>query len=115
VDGESLMEEMVKSGVAPDLAICRALINGYCKERDIYKAESLLGFFAKEFQIFDTGSYNTLVKALSENADVATLMDLQDRMQKVGFAPNSLTCKFVIHGLWKATALDKKKLNVECM
>ena len=115
MEGESLMEEMVKSGVPADQAICRELINGYCKEMDINRAESLLGFFAKEFQIFDIESYNALVKVLSENADVATLMELQDRMQKVGFAPNSLTCRFVIHGLWKATTLDKNKLNVECM
>ena len=114
-EGEYVMKEMVKFGVPPDTAICKALINGYCKEMDINRAESLLGFFAREFQIFDTESYNAFVKVLSENADVATLMELQDRMQKVGFAPNNLTCKFVIDGLWKATTLDKNKLNLECM
>lgn len=115
IDGESLVEEMVRFGVPPDTAICRALVSGYCKERDVLKAESLLGFFAKEFQIFDTESYNAVVKVLSENADVASLMQIQDRMQKVGYAPNSLTCKFVIDGLWKATMLVKLKPNMECV
>ena len=59
--GEYVMKEMVKFGVPPDIAICKALTNGYCKEMDINGVELLLGFFAKEFQIFHTESYNTLV------------------------------------------------------
>ena len=55
------MKEIVKFGVPPNTAICRALIKGYCKEMDINRAESLLGFFVREFQIFDTESYNALV------------------------------------------------------
>ena len=59
-EAESLMEEMLKSGILPDAQICRALIHCYCKQLDIDKAELLLSFFAKEFQNFDTESYNCL-------------------------------------------------------
>ncbi|XP_016649087.1 PREDICTED: pentatricopeptide repeat-containing protein At5g40400 isoform X2 [Prunus mume] len=112
-EGESLMEEMAESGLAPNLEICRSLIKGYCKERDIDKAETLLGLFAKEFQVFDSESYNTLVKVFCEDGDMAKLLELQDRMMKVGFAPNSLTFKYVIHGLWRTARPDKDKLHVE--
>ena len=61
MEGEYVIKEMVKFGVPPDIAICKALTNGYCKEMDINRAELLLGFFAKEFQIFHTKSYNALV------------------------------------------------------
>ena len=56
--GEYVMKEMVKFGVPLDIAICKALTNGYCKEMDINRAELLLGFFAREFQIFHIESYN---------------------------------------------------------
>ena len=61
MEGEYVMKEMVKFGVSPDIAIGKALTNGYCKEMDINRVELLLGFFAKEFQIFYTESYNTLM------------------------------------------------------
>ena len=61
MEGEYLMKEMVKFGVPPNIAICNALTNGYCKEMDINRAELLLGFFAKEFQVFHIESYNALV------------------------------------------------------
>ena len=56
MEGEYVMKEMVKFGVPP-----KALTNGYCKEMDINRAELLLGFFAKEFQVFHIESYNALV------------------------------------------------------
>ncbi|KAK7860664.1 pentatricopeptide repeat-containing protein, partial [Quercus suber] len=34
MEGEYVMKEMVKFGVPPDIAICRAITNGYCKEMD---------------------------------------------------------------------------------
>ena len=61
MEGEYVMKEMVKFGVPPNIAICKALTNGYCKEMDINGAKLLLGFFAKEFQVFHTESYNALV------------------------------------------------------
>ncbi|KAK7832321.1 pentatricopeptide repeat-containing protein [Quercus suber] len=61
MEGEYVMKEIVKFGVPPDIAICKALTNGYCKEMYINRAELLLGFFARELQIFHTESYNTLV------------------------------------------------------
>ena len=61
MEGEYVMKEMVQLGVLSDIAICKALTNGYFKEMDINRAELLLGFFAREFQIFHTESYNALV------------------------------------------------------
>ena len=61
MEDEYVIKEMVKFGVPPDIAICKALTNGYCKEMDINRAKLLLGFFAKEFQAFHTESYNALV------------------------------------------------------
>ncbi|GLU02099.1 hypothetical protein SLE2022_193680 [Rubroshorea leprosula] len=111
-EAESLMEEMLKSGVLPDEEICRALVHGYCMKSDVQKAESLLVFFAKEYEIVDTHSYNELIRAISKDGDVVKLMELQDRMLKVGFAPSSLSFKYAIHGLWNAIGLDKQKLMV---
>ena len=111
VDGEGLMVEMVESGVLPDHQICRVLINGYCKEGNVYKAESLLVSFAKDFEFFDTESFNALVKFHRDFGNETELMQLQDRMLKVGFVPNSLTCRYVIHGLWKSARLDKRRVQ----
>lgn len=94
---------MVEFGVNPDIATCRALINGFCKERNLDKAESLLGSIVEDFQIYDIECCNALLKIYCEAGDVAKLMELQDRLLKVGFAPNSLTFKYVIDGLCKAT------------
>ncbi|GMI98169.1 hypothetical protein like AT5G40400 [Hibiscus trionum] len=109
-EAESLMEEMLKSDILPDPQICRELIQCYCKQSDMGKAESILSYFAKEFQIFDTKSYNILVRTYTESGDMDKLMGLQDRMMKLGFAPNSLTCKYVINGLLKAKRLNNHKL-----
>ncbi|KFK33107.1 hypothetical protein AALP_AA6G332000 [Arabis alpina] len=99
-EAESLLTEMVDSEVKPDSFICVALVSGYCKELDFAKAESLLSFFAIEFRIFDTESYNLLVKAICEmGSGYNKVLELQDRMQRVGFVPNSLSCKYMIQGL----------------
>ncbi|KAG6402362.1 hypothetical protein SASPL_139240 [Salvia splendens] len=98
----SLMQEMIESGLPLDIQICRSLVYGLCKEKNIFEVESLLGFYAKEFQIFDAECYNAIVRVLSEAGDPSELIKLQDRMAKLGYAPNSLTCKYVIDGMWKA-------------
>ena len=67
---ESLMEEMLKSGILPDAQICRALIHCYCKQLDIDKVELLLSFFAKEFKIFYTESYSCLVGIFTEAGNI---------------------------------------------
>lgn len=105
-EAENLLEEMVSLGILPDLEIKRALINGYCEENDVDKAVSLLKFFAKEFQVYDTESYNAIVKVFCEVGNVAELMELQDKLVKIGYVPNSLTCKYVIRGLQKGMELD---------
>ncbi|WJX65280.1 hypothetical protein P8452_49961 [Trifolium repens] len=83
-EAESLLEEMVSLGTLPDLEIKRALINGYCEENDVGKAVSLLKFFAKKFQVYDTESYNSIVKVFCEVGNVAELMELQDKLVKIG-------------------------------
>jgi pentatricopeptide repeat protein len=105
-EAESLLEEMVSLGILPDLEIKRALINGYCEENDVGKAVSLLKFIAKEFQVYDTKSYNAIVKVFCEIGNVDELMELQDKLVKIGFVPNGLTCKYVIEGLQKDMELD---------
>ncbi|KAK7381420.1 hypothetical protein VNO78_34096 [Psophocarpus tetragonolobus] len=110
-EAEGLFEEMVASGILPDVEISRALVNGYCEENKVDKAVSLLKFFAKEFQVYDTESYNAVVKVFCEVGNVAELMELQDKLHKVGYVPNRLTCKYVIHGLQKAAELDDEILG----
>jgi pentatricopeptide repeat protein len=105
-EAENLLEEMVSLGILPDLEIKRALITGYCEENDVDKAVSLLKFFAKEFQVYDTESYNVIAKVFCEVGNVVELMELQDKLVKIGFVPNSLTCKYVIRGLQKGMELD---------
>ncbi|KAG8390745.1 hypothetical protein BUALT_Bualt01G0115500 [Buddleja alternifolia] len=94
-----LMQEMVESGLPLDIEICRALVNGQCREKNVFQAESLLSFFAKEFQIFDSECYNVLVRILSEEGEPCKLTEFQDRMAKLGFAPNSLSCNNFIADL----------------
>jgi pentatricopeptide repeat protein len=110
-EAESLLEEMVSLGTLPDLEIKRALINGYCEENDVGKAVSLLKFFAKKFQVYDTESYNSIVKVFCEVGNVAELMELQDKLVKIGFVPNGLTCKYMIQGLQKDMELDDDILD----
>ncbi|WMV20674.1 hypothetical protein MTR67_014059 [Solanum verrucosum] len=107
MDANSLMREMTDCDVPPDIEVCRALINGHCGENNFCEAQSLLSFFAQEFKIFDTVCYNTIVRLLSGKGDIAKLMKFQDKMRKVGFAPNQLTCKYVIDGLQKAVGVHK--------
>ncbi|XP_073293436.1 uncharacterized protein [Primulina huaijiensis] len=102
VEGQFLMQEMVESGLPPDVEICRTVTNGQCKERNFVEAEKLLKLFAEELQIFDSECYNALVRMLSMEGDLAKLMEFQDRMTKIGFEPNKLTCKYVIDGMRRA-------------
>ncbi|KAM7280492.1 hypothetical protein ACFE04_007626 [Oxalis oulophora] len=108
-EAKSLIDEMLKIGLQPDAEICRALVQGFIKEHEFDEAESLLVLFAMELQIFDTESFNTLVSKCSEDGDVSKLMEFQKRMLKFGFAPNLLTCKYVISGLQKATRARRQK------
>ncbi|KAL1214552.1 Pentatricopeptide repeat-containing protein [Cardamine amara subsp. amara] len=99
-EAESLMTEMLDFEVKPDSFICEVLVNGYCKEMEFAKAENLLSFFAMEFRIIDTESYNSLVKAICERGSgYSKVLELQERMQRLGFVPNSLTCKYLIQVL----------------
>ncbi|KAK7271651.1 hypothetical protein RJT34_27728 [Clitoria ternatea] len=111
-EAEGLLEEMTSSGVVADVEISRALISSYCEENSVNKAVSLLKFFAKEFQLYDTESYNAVVKVFCEAGNVAKLIAIQDKLHKVGYVSNMLTCKYVIHGLQKAMELDDEMLNL---
>ncbi|CAH2080045.1 unnamed protein product [Thlaspi arvense] len=111
-EAESLMLEMIGCEVKPDSCICEALVNGYCKESDFAKAESLLSFFAMEFRIFDIESYNSLVKAICDTGSgYEKVLELQERLQRVGFVPNSLSCKYMIQGLKPTRRFDVRDLN----
>ncbi|KAJ0965373.1 hypothetical protein J5N97_026511 [Dioscorea zingiberensis] len=92
-EGEQLMMEMEGSGVVPDSVICAALVDGYCKERNFYKAESIIGYFVLKFKILDQKSFNTLLSAYSNVTDT---FKLQERMLKLGFIPDKETCKHLI-------------------
>ncbi|CAN8233162.1 unnamed protein product [Cochlearia groenlandica] len=106
-EAESLMVEMIGFEMKPDTFICAALVNGYCKGLDFEKAESLLSLFAMEFRVFDIESYNSLVKAMVcvKGSGYESVLKLQDRMQRVGFVPDRLSCKYLIHGLVKQVGL----------
>ncbi|CAA7055250.1 unnamed protein product [Microthlaspi erraticum] len=99
-EAESMMKEMLDFEVKPDSLICGALVNGYCKGLDLAKAESLLSFFAMEFRILDIESYNLVVKAICEKGSgYKKVLEFQERMQRVGFVPNSLSCMYMIQSL----------------
>lgn len=110
-EAENLMREMVKYGMQPDIEICRALVNGLSQKRNLGEAQCLLRFFAEEFQVFDTVCYNELIRILCEKGDMAKLMEFQDSMKKVGFVPNSLTCKYIIGGLQRAMGIQKDSIQ----
>lgn len=110
MEGESLVGEMIASGLVPDLAICRDLFNGYCRENNFDYAESLLVFFAREFQIRDSQSFSELMRITSAKGDIGRSLEIQDMMLKIGLLPNPLTCKYVIDGLWKARSVDSANL-----
>ncbi|KAG2383825.1 Pentatricopeptide repeat-containing protein [Vigna angularis] len=110
LEAESLLEEMISSGMLPDVEISRALIKGYCQENKIDKAVFLLKLFAKEFQVYDNESYNAVVKVFCDVGNVTELMEIQDKLLKVGYVPNKLTCRYVIHGLQKAMEVDDEIL-----
>jgi len=96
----------------PDVEISRALIKGYCMENKVDKAVSLVKLFAaKEFQVYDTKSYNTVVKVFRDVGNVTELMEVEDKLLKMGYVPNKLTCRYVIHGLQKVMELDDEILN----
>lgn len=102
-EGEVFMREMAEFGIQPNTTICRSLIGGHCKEKNLYQAESLLSFFAEEFQVCDNECYNELFKVFSEEGDIGKSMEFQNRMQKIGFTPNSLSFKYAIDGLSRRT------------
>ncbi|QCD95273.1 nucleobase:cation symporter-1 [Vigna unguiculata] len=111
LEAEGLLEEIMSSGMLPDVEICRALIKGYCEENKVDKAVFLLKLFAKEFQVYDNESYNAVVKVFCDVGNVTELMEIQDKLLKVGYVPNKLTCRYVIHGLQKAMEVDDEILN----
>lgn len=110
-EAENLIKEMVESGIRPDIEICRALVNRLCQNSNFSKAEYLLRFFAEEFQVFDTGCYNELIRILCEKGDIVHLMDFQDSMMKVGFVSNGLTCKYMINGLQRVIGTQKGSVS----
>uniref|UniRef100_A0A7N0VEI1 Pentatricopeptide repeat-containing protein n=1 Tax=Kalanchoe fedtschenkoi TaxID=63787 RepID=A0A7N0VEI1_KALFE len=107
-EANKVMQNMVESCVRPDSSICRALVTGYCGAGEVEIAESVLASFATEFRIFDTQSFNALVESLAEEGNVDKLMNVQEKMLKLGYTPNTATCKFFISGLQKAVGFRKK-------
>ncbi|KAL4199029.1 hypothetical protein AMTRI_Chr03g142870 [Amborella trichopoda] len=79
--------EMVESGLVPDFMIC--LVCGYCKSRELDKAEWVLCYFSGIFQMPSVESYNEIIGAHIKNRD----------MLKLGLVPNCQTCKLLITGL----------------
>ncbi|KAL7610812.1 hypothetical protein Lser_V15G10306 [Lactuca serriola] len=99
MEGEAFMRDMIEIGIQPDMTIFRSLIFGYCKEKNLNQAESLLILFAEEFQVCDNECYNEVFKGFCEKGDMGKSMEFQKRMQKIGFTPNSLSFKYAIDAL----------------
>ncbi|KAK4757117.1 hypothetical protein SAY87_007244 [Trapa incisa] len=110
-EGELLMEEMNGLGVMPDHEICRALIHGFCKEKNVARAESILETFAAKFGVIDHESCNALIWVIAEDGDANALMELQNRILKMGYAPNRTSYKYIILGICKAATPHKGKLH----
>ncbi|KAG0456400.1 hypothetical protein HPP92_024188 [Vanilla planifolia] len=106
-EGECMMEEMISSGLVPDSVTCAALVGGYCTKGEVAKAEYLLKYFALDFGIHDNRSFNTLMKVYCEDGLVEDAFGLQNRMMKIGFVPNTETCKSLIRGLSRSRSIGK--------
>ncbi|KAG0455224.1 hypothetical protein HPP92_024516 [Vanilla planifolia] len=106
-EGECMMEEMISSGLVPDSVTCAALVGGYCSKGEVAKAEYLLKYFALDFGIHDNRSFNTLMKVYCEDGLVEDAFGLQNRMMKIGFVPNTETCKSLIRGLSRSRSIGK--------
>ncbi|VFR02523.1 unnamed protein product [Cuscuta campestris] len=102
LEANSMLREMIDLGLEPDAEICRALVVGHCGDRNINETLFLLGLFARKYHIFDMVCYNRVLRLLGEKGDVCELMEFQEKMMKIGFAPNKLSCKYVVFGLQKA-------------
>ncbi|WOL18853.1 pentatricopeptide repeat-containing protein [Canna indica] len=111
LEGECLMKEMIEADIQPDSRICAALVTGWCKKRDLCKAESLLVYFAENFQIYDSISYNSLIRLCFEVRGMSESLELQERLLKLGFIPNDETCRLFIHGLSNSKSDDVIKHN----
>ena len=75
------------------------MVVGYLEKRDLSKADSVLIYFAQEFQIYDSKSYNALLKVYCVEGEMGKSFELQNRMMKLGFVPNGEACKSLILGL----------------
>lgn len=105
--GEELIEEY---GVLRDREMVRALIKGYCREKNVERAESLLRLLVREFGVWDSECYNELIGVVSEAGDVGKLMEVQDRATKLGFVPDRVSCKYVVQAMCKASVAHRGKL-----
>ncbi|XP_047316199.1 pentatricopeptide repeat-containing protein At5g40400 [Impatiens glandulifera] len=111
VEGESMMREFGQCNTG----ICRALIDGLCKERKVEKAQVLLFEFAEEFQIRDTECLNYIFRVLSEGEEgnVGEVLQFHEKVQKMGFIPNRLTMRYMIDAL-SIGKLQHLAANREC-
>ncbi|KAG8045041.1 hypothetical protein GUJ93_ZPchr0008g13064 [Zizania palustris] len=93
LDGESIMAEMIESGLQPKEAICAALVCGFCKEGALNRAELILKAFVLDFHVFCNESYNALMRAYCETRSTKESLALPDMMLELGFVPSSEACR----------------------
>ncbi|KAL4193930.1 hypothetical protein AMTRI_Chr06g179490 [Amborella trichopoda] len=94
-------EEMMGRGIKLDFYTYQTLICsfGYCKSRELDKAEMVLCYFSGNFQMPSVESYHEIIGAHIKNEDVKKPFQMHDEMLNLGLVPNCQSCKLLITGL----------------
>lgn len=108
-DAYRVWRYMSEQRVKPDIVICSALINGYCRARLVDKANDLFCSFINDGLIPDLILYNTLIHGFCSVGNVGDACHLVSTMVKHGTLPNDATLRAIVLGFERKGVSDPVK------
>lgn len=96
-----------KSQIAPNLRTFNILLHGWCKARQLEKAEKIIEEMGKHGFCPDVISYTCFVEAYCNEKDFRKVDATLEEMQEKGCPPNVVTYTIAMHALGKAKELNE--------
>ncbi|XP_020528317.1 pentatricopeptide repeat-containing protein At5g66631 [Amborella trichopoda] len=96
-----LLEEMMLSGIQPDIPMLLGLLEHFAMEGDLKRVEQLFGMARQCVIEPDAYMYKILIHAYCKRERSALAMRVFEVMQNAGFMPDVATKNVLVNSLWK--------------
>ncbi|CAD6236569.1 unnamed protein product [Miscanthus lutarioriparius] len=104
-----LLDQMKSEGLKPDIVTYGTIIDGYCKAKDMHKANECLTELMKNGLRPNAVIYNALIGGYGRNGNISDAIGVLDTMKDNGIQPTPITYSSLMYWMCHAGLVEEAK------